>query len=79
MRLVPSAQSSCQNKNFVNTSKKLLKKQKLNIPRSALFHMETRISLKHFVNGCSNNLLFRIAIFKFSNKKLFLFEKNSWY
>ena len=24
----------------------------------------------------SNNLLFRIAILKFSNKKLFLFEKN---
>ena len=32
---------------------KTLEKQKLNFYRSALFHMETRVNLKYFVNGCS--------------------------
>ena len=31
-------------------------KQKLNLSRCALFHMETRISLKHFGNGCRYSL-----------------------
>ena len=47
----PSFQSSCQNENFVNASKKLLK-NRYNFSRSALFHMKTRVSLKYFVNGC---------------------------
>ena len=29
----------------------------LNFSRSAAFHMETRVSLKYFVKGCSNNPL----------------------
>ena len=32
---------------------KTLEKQKLNFSHSALFHMETRVRLKYFVNGCS--------------------------
>ena len=43
----PSVQSLCQNENFVNTSKKTLEKQKINVTRSALFHMETRVSLRY--------------------------------
>ena len=35
---------------------KTLEKQKLNFSRSALFHMETGVSLKYFVSGCSKNL-----------------------
>ena len=43
----PSAQSSCQNENFVNTSKKTLEKQKRNFLLSVLLHMKTRISLRY--------------------------------
>ena len=39
-----------KNENFVNTSKKLLKNR--NFSRSALFHMETSVSLKYFVTDC---------------------------
>ena len=31
---------------------KTIEKQKLNFFRSALFHMETRVSLKYLWNGC---------------------------
>ena len=48
----PSANTFCQNGKFVNTSKKLVEKQKLNFSRSALFHMKTRDKLKYFVNDC---------------------------
>ena len=48
----PNAQFFWQNVNFVITNKKLLKNRDLNFSRSALFHMETRVSLKYFVNGC---------------------------
>ena len=41
-----------QNENFVNTSKKALERQKLNLSRSAQFHMKSRISLKYPVNDC---------------------------
>ena len=34
---------------------KILEKQKINFSRSALFCMKTRVSLKHFVNACSNS------------------------
>ena len=34
---------------------KNLEKQKLNFSGSALFHMETRVSPKCFVNGCGYN------------------------
>ena len=42
-------QSPRQNENFVNTSKKVLEKEKLNSSCSALFHMKTRVSL---MNDC---------------------------
>ena len=42
-----SAQSSYQNENFVNTGKKAPEKKRINISRSALFHMESRVSLKY--------------------------------
>ena len=29
-----------------------IEKQNVNFSRSAMFHMETRVSLKYFVNGC---------------------------
>ena len=32
---------------------KTLEKPKLNFPRTELFHMKTRLSLKRFVNDCS--------------------------
>ena len=38
-----------QNKNFVNTSKKILK-NRFNFSRSAQFHTKTRVSLKYPVN-----------------------------
>ena len=50
MELYPSAQSSSQKENFVNTSKKLL--QNRNFSRGALFHMKTRVFPKYFVRGC---------------------------
>ena len=34
---------------------KILEKQKINFSRSVLFCMKTRVSLKHFVNACSNS------------------------
>ena len=49
IELLPSAQSSSQNKNSVSTNKN----QKLNFSRSALFHMKTRVCLKYFVNDRS--------------------------
>ena len=55
---------------------KALEKQKLNFSRSELFRMETRISLKYFVNGCSmlNLLLIKMLIMNF-DIILVLFEK----
>ena len=43
---------------FCQYQLKTIEKQKLNFPRSALFHMETRVSLKYFVNG--SRCIFRI-------------------
>ena len=45
------AQIYCQIENFVNTGKKTLEKQKLNIS-SALNHMKTTAGLKYPVNDC---------------------------
>ena len=36
-------------------NRKTLEKQKLNSSRSTLFHMNTRVSLKYFVNDCKVN------------------------
>ena len=36
-------------------NRKTLEKQKLNSSRSTLFHMNTRVSLKYFVNDCNVN------------------------
>ena len=44
--------SSRQDEDFVKTSKKTPEKQKSSFPHSALFHRETRVSLKYFVNDC---------------------------
>ena len=49
---MPGVQTSSRNKNFVNTSKNLLKKWKLNFYYSVLFHMKKRVCLKNFVNYC---------------------------
>ena len=57
MELQPSTQSSSQEKNFVNTSKRLLEKN-LNFFRSALFHMKTGVSLKYFARDVSENIFF---------------------
>ena len=43
MELFPSAQSPSQKENFVNTTKT----QALNFSRIALFHIKTRVFLKH--------------------------------
>ena len=53
-----TAQSSCKNENFVNIRKKSLQKQKLKFLRNVLFHMETRVSLKYFVNDCPWKYIF---------------------
>ena len=53
----PRVQSPCKNEYFVNTSKKTLEKQKLNISLSALLDMKTRVSLKYFVNDCRLTLM----------------------
>ena len=37
---------------------KTLEKQNLNLPRCALFHMKTRVSVKYFVSHCLCKLLF---------------------
>ena len=66
-RRQPSSQSSCQNENFVNTSKKVLF-------RSALFHMITRVSLKWFVNH------FRSAFYMFWKQSLTkMFSCLTWW
>ena len=52
MKLLPSGQSSSQNKNFGQYYQKSPEKQKLNFPRSALFLIRTRVCLKSFVNDC---------------------------
>ena len=43
-----------------------LEKQKLNFSRRALFHMENKVSLKYFVNGCSYESMFT-SIINFQN------------
>ena len=47
-----SVQSPCQNRSFLNDSKKCLTKQKLNFSRCALFHLKTGVSFKYFVTEC---------------------------
>ena len=42
---------------------KTVKKQKLNVSRSALFYMKTRVSLKYFVNDCRYSIQSRDQIF----------------
>ena len=49
---LPGVQSSCQNKNFVSTNKKVLKKKQLNFSRGVLFHIETKVSRRYFVTAC---------------------------
>ena len=44
MELLPSAQPSSQNENFVCTE---------NFSHSSLFHVKTRVCLKYFMNDCS--------------------------
>ena len=44
IELQPSPQPSSQNKNYLDTSKKLMKKKKLNFSHSALFHTKTIMS-----------------------------------
>ena len=44
----PSAQSSSENENFLNT----MKKNSWKTSRSTLFHMKTRLYLKYFVHHC---------------------------
>ena len=46
-------------RSFVNASKQTFERQKLNLSRSALFHMKTRFSLKYFVNDSLFLLLTR--------------------
>ena len=53
MELYSSAQSSSQNENVANTSKRLLENRNWTFPVSALFQMKTRIFLKYFVRSCS--------------------------
>ena len=51
MKLLLSAQSSCQNGNFVNTSEKLLK-TKIGIFPCSLFYIKSKVCLKYFVHNC---------------------------
>ena len=53
MELYSSAQSSSQNENVANTSKRLLENRNWTFPVSALFQMKTRIFLKYFIRSCS--------------------------
>ena len=53
------AQSYFQNKNFVNSSKKLLKKEILHSSRRALFHMKTGVFFNYFVHDCRLRLIFK--------------------
>ena len=46
------AQSSPQTQNFLDTSRKLLKKYKLKFSRTGLFPMKTRVCLINFVHDC---------------------------
>ena len=50
-------------KTFLILAKKSQIEQKLNFSRSALFHIQTRVSLKYFVNGCSLARLGIIFVF----------------
>ena len=43
-----SAQSTCQNESFVNSSEKIM------IKLCPLFHMKTTVSLSYFVTECLN-------------------------
>ena len=51
IELLPNAQFSSLNENFVSLSKNLL--EKMTFSRSAVFHMKTGACLKDFVHGCS--------------------------
>ena len=46
-----SAQVSSSNENFISTIKNLLKENRLNFSRSALFHMKTEVGLNFFCNN----------------------------
>ena len=62
MELLPSAQYSSRNENFVSTSKYLPKKQQFNFSRSALLHMKSRACLKYLVNGSYRWSLYRFSL-----------------
>ena len=52
IQLQPSAQSSSQNDNFVDTRRKSVQKLKLNFSRSELFHANTKVCLIYFGQDC---------------------------
>ena len=56
----------------VNISKfkqqKSPEKQKLNISRSALFYMKTRVCFKYFVNDSRSEMFFSLIFEKWNNK-----------
>ena len=61
---------------FVNTNKKLLK-SKIELFRSALFHVKASVCLKYFVNDCSYIIIIIAAIFDYHYQPLTVFAKSS--
>ena len=47
---------------------KSTEKQKLNISRSALFYMKTRVCLKYFVNDGRSEMFFSLIFEKWNNE-----------
>ena len=74
--LVPSL--SLKIKFFLILPKKVTKKQKLKLFQSAVFHMKSRVCLKHFVHNCRLNLVYIISTKK-RNDRVFHWDYGKEY
>ena len=73
-QLQPSTQSSSQNGNFVNTSKKLFEKFKFNVFRTVLHQPNTKPYLIYFGQDCLKNFLLHFS----SSLRVLNFENSNF-
>lgn len=63
IRLLVSDMFSSQSGNFVNASKRLLEKERLNFSRSSLYYMKTRVYLRYFFHDSLWRRVFWLQVF----------------
>ena len=63
IRLLVSDMFSSQSGNFVNASKRLLEKERLNFSRSSPYYMKTRVYLRYFFHDSLWRRVFWLQVF----------------